>query len=245
MSGRGPILPEDFKHTLEDLSVARKSFDKSRKSAGLPISNELFYQSNSYREIIQASRNAQANVENRKIKTPEGIHESNSKVIDARKLDNLFASVGWEPRGTNKWHEIITKSSAVISIYDNAKMIGFGRLVEDGSVASLHDGVVHPDYQQQGLFSRIHNYGLTQIAGKDYDRIMLVAEPGTEDMYKHLGYLPATDVMVFGLDTAPRAEVSTAPHAPTTTESLINRSTLELANMLGNIAAELARRQES
>jgi GNAT superfamily N-acetyltransferase len=248
---------------LKALDAARETHNEERRQAGLHFDPKSFNKSGKRKTVIEELRVArrvgrtplqsqvqpqprprpQAQTQVEADVAPGNIIESHRKQVNPKQLDDLYTSVGWEPRGVDKWNEIIKKSTGVISLKDGSKLVGFGRFVEDGSVCSFYDGVVHPDYRERGLFTRMHNYGLSQAESRGYNRITLVAEPGTEEMYQHIGYTPVTDVMVFNVGDTLGTEVPMQPQAPA--ETLANKSTAELHQMLGGIAAELMRRQES
>ena len=71
-----------------------------------------------------------------------------TKEFTAEELENLFLSVKWE---SGKYPEKLVKamknSSHVISAYDNDKLIGLVRSLDDGeTVAFIHYLLVNPFY---------------------------------------------------------------------------------------------------
>ena len=95
-----------------------------------------------------------------------------NKKVDSKHLDLLFSSIGWKPRGA-KWKEVLEKSSFVCSVWDGARLVGFGRIVEDGAMCMFYDVLVRPDYQDRGIGSRIMNYLIGKIKDKKYTSIGL------------------------------------------------------------------------
>jgi len=124
--------------------------------------------------------------------------ESTNKNIDINQIRLIRKSIGWQPRSEKKWKEILSKSSFVYTILDGKKLIGMGRLVEDGIMCMLYDVVVHKDYQGQGIGRLIMNKLIEQTKGKKYCSIALFAEKDKVKFYKKLGF-KITDVgMEFG-----------------------------------------------
>lgn len=108
--------------------------------------------------------------------------ESTNKDLSWEQINNLRFSVGWcTKRGEEKWREILDKSSFVYSVYDKDRMIGMGRIVEDGIFCMFYDIVVHKDYQSQGIGKMIMNNLLTFIKDKKFSSVSLFADPNNRD----------------------------------------------------------------
>jgi GNAT superfamily N-acetyltransferase len=108
--------------------------------------------------------------------------ESIKKDLNIEQIDSLMDSVGWSNnRGEEKWREILSKSSFVYSVYDRQKMVGFGRILEDGAMCMFYDIMVHHDYQGQGIGKMIMNSLLEQTKDKDYISVSLFAWPENKD----------------------------------------------------------------
>lgn len=175
------------------------------------------------------------------------IKESRSKSINPKDLDSLFTSVGWEPRGNVKWREIIAKSSAVISMWDGTIMVGFARMVEDGNIATFHDGVVSPGHQKNGLLTRMMARGIEEARSRGIadSNIGLVAAPGTMSMYMKLGWSPATNAMVLGTNENRATTIDNVEAGqPSEESSLSDLPSTAIVDRLSKLTAELVRRQE-
>jgi len=108
--------------------------------------------------------------------------ESNKKDLNIEQIDFLMSSVGWTNyRGKKKWREILSKSSFVYSVYDGNKMVGFGRILEDGAMCMFYDIMVHYDYQGKGIGKMIMNNLLDFIKDKNYISVSLFAWPENKD----------------------------------------------------------------
>jgi GNAT superfamily N-acetyltransferase len=105
-----------------------------------------------------------------------GYKESTTKKLNIKEIDELRSSVGWQKkRGDKKWKEILSKSSFVYSIWDGKKMIGMGRILEDGIMCMFYDIVVHKNYQNKGIGKMIMDKLIDKVKGKNYTSIGLFA----------------------------------------------------------------------
>jgi GNAT superfamily N-acetyltransferase len=117
--------------------------------------------------------------------------ESISKEIEAEKIDDLQASIGWQKRGNKKWKESLAKSFFVYSVWDNDKLIGMGRILEDGTMCMFYDIMVHKDYQGKGIGKMIVKNLVNQIKNKDYHSINLFMDNELLELfYGKFGFEP-------------------------------------------------------
>lgn len=108
--------------------------------------------------------------------------ESTKKDLNAGQINDLRVSVGWcNKRDEEKWHEILDKSSFVYSVFEKGKLIGMGRVVEDGIFCMFYDIVVHKDYQGKGIGKMIMENLLKFTKDKKYSSISLFADPNNKD----------------------------------------------------------------
>ena len=108
--------------------------------------------------------------------------ESTSKSLTGEQMNSLRLTVGWcAKRSEEKWREILDKSSFVYSIFDQDKLIGMGRIVEDGVMCMFYDIVVHKDYQGKGIGKMIMNNLLLFTEDKKYSSISLFADPDNKE----------------------------------------------------------------
>jgi len=108
--------------------------------------------------------------------------ESISKDLNSEQINILRSSVGWcNKRSEEKWCEILSKSSFVYSVYDEDKLVGMGRIVEDGIMCMFYDVVVHKDYQGKGIGKMIMKKLIAFTEDKKYSSISLFADPNNKD----------------------------------------------------------------
>jgi len=122
--------------------------------------------------------------------------ESTSKIIDIGQIRLLRKSIDWQPRSEKTWKEVLSKSSFVYSVWDGKRLIGMGRLVEDGIMCMLYDIVVHKNYQNKGIGKMIVNKLLDQTKNKKYCSIALFTDKDKVGFYKKLRF----EVAVVGME---------------------------------------------
>ena len=77
-------------------------------------------------------------------------------------------------------------SHTTVFIYEDSKVIGFGRAISDGEYqGAIYDVVVLPEAQGKGIGKIIMQTILDQLPGCN---LILYATPGMEDYYKKLGF---------------------------------------------------------
>ena len=114
-----------------------------------------------------------------------------TKYIDLNQLDELWVSIGWKPRGAKKWKEILSKTSFVCSVWEKQKLVGFGRILEDGIMGMFYDIAVHPEHQNMGIGSSIMKILISQIKDKQYASVGLFAweqNPKNVPFYRKFGF---------------------------------------------------------
>jgi N-acetylglutamate synthase-like GNAT family acetyltransferase len=105
----------------------------------------------------------------------------------------LYTQTGWINHLNMSPEELeiaIQNSFAVVSVYNEGQLIGFGRAVSDGAAyATLYDVMVMPNWQGQGIGSQIIRILVNKCARHDIRKIHLFAAKGSEDFYQHLGFV--------------------------------------------------------
>jgi len=86
-------------------------------------------------------------------------------------------------------------------VFHDGRLIGAGRALADGVDCSyLCDIAVHPDFQGRGLGRAIIEHLRDRSAG--HRKIILYANPGTERLYRKLGFLRMRTAMAIFQDQA-------------------------------------------
>lgn len=105
---------------------------------------------------------------------------------------DLFQTTGWndEYNFTQQDLENAIKNSWYLnSIYDSDKLIGFGRVIADGvHHALIVDLIIHPDYQSQGLGSKLLDKLVTKCKDAKIRDIQLFAARDKFEFYEKFGF---------------------------------------------------------
>ena len=109
---------------------------------------------------------------------------------DARVYNALRASVGWDVLDPKTTQEALQKSSFTVCVYDEDRLIGFGRIVGDGALYFyIQDVMIHPTLQRQGLGTRVMGELMQYLQkAENGSFIGLMAVPGTERFYESFDF---------------------------------------------------------
>lgn len=124
------------------------------------------------------------------------IIKENNKNID--EFNYLYDMVGWEAYDDSITKQALDNTYYSVSIYDDDKIIGYGRLIGDTiCFMYIHDIMVLPEYQNQKIGTLIMN----KLMDKAHElqkinpdiRVYLGASKGKEDFYKRFGFIERKD----------------------------------------------------
>jgi len=113
--------------------------------------------------------------------------------ISVEDFNYLTDKVGWGTRDVKVVEEALNNTLYSVSIYDNNKIVGYGRIIGDKTIfLYIQDIMVIPEYQGQKIGTRIMNALLNKI--KEYKiinpniRTYLGASKGKEEFYEKFGF---------------------------------------------------------
>lgn len=104
----------------------------------------------------------------------------------------LRESVGWMLFSKEQTQMALMNSLYTVIAVKDSQTVGMGRLTGDGMYYMIVDIVVQPNYQKQGIGTKIVNMIIefvdkeTPIGGRS--SIQLIAEKGKETFYEKLGF---------------------------------------------------------
>lgn len=121
------------------------------------------------------------------------IHIIENKIL-ADEYNYLNNSVGWGFREISIVEEALKNTLYSVSVYDDNKIIGFGRIIGDKTIfLYIQDIMVIPEYQHQHIGTKIMNKLIEQI--NEYKNInpnirtYLGASKGMEPFYEKFGFI--------------------------------------------------------
>lgn len=119
--------------------------------------------------------------------------------ITVDEFNYLTSKVGWGTRDVIVIKEALTNTLYSVSIYDDNKIIGYGRIIGDKTIfLYIQDIMVIPEYQGKRIGTKIMNALLTKI--DEYKKInpsirtYLGASKGKEEFYIRFGFKVRTSV---------------------------------------------------
>jgi GNAT superfamily N-acetyltransferase len=115
-------------------------------------------------------------------------------IDNVKEYNELYDLVGWGSYPEEISKKALSNNIYSVSIYDNDKIIGYGRLIGDGIVfLYIHDIMVRPEYQGQGIGKTIMNKLLNkvdEIRKENPDLLLyLGASKGKEPFYEKCGFI--------------------------------------------------------
>ena len=110
----------------------------------------------------------------------------------------LYGAVGWGHYDKEISKKSLENTVYSISIYDNKKIIGYGRIIGDGiCFIYIHDIMVVPEYQAKRIGTTIMNKLLEKVEKIKNEnpnvRVYLGASKDKEEFYKKFGFITRKD----------------------------------------------------
>ncbi len=112
--------------------------------------------------------------------------------LTLKEYKELIDLLGWK-KSSDRLIELSLKNSMTEKYVIDNEIIGMARLVTDGGYAGLiMDVIVKPDYQSQGIGTKMINRLLERVKEnlEEGEEVMLqlLAAPGKVDFYKKFGF---------------------------------------------------------
>ena len=110
----------------------------------------------------------------------------------------LYDTVGWGSYDEKLSEKALANTMYSVSVYDDDKIIGYGRIIGDGiCFLYIHDVMVIPKYQNKKVGSQIMNKLLEKVnlikRENPYVRVYLGASKGKEKFYERFGFITRED----------------------------------------------------
>ena len=115
-------------------------------------------------------------------------------VNSIEEFNYLYDAVGWGSYDEKVSEKALANTMYSVSVYDDDKIIGYGRIIGDGiCFLYIHDVMVAPKYQNKKIGSQIMNKLLEKVnqikIENPYVRVYLGASKGKEKFYERFGFI--------------------------------------------------------
>lgn len=119
-------------------------------------------------------------------------------VNSIEEFNYLYDAVGWGSYDEKVSEKALANTMYSVSVYDDDKIIGYGRIIGDGiCFLYIHDVMVIPKYQNKKIGSQIMNKLLEKVnqikIDNPYVRVYLGASKGKEKFYEKFGFITRED----------------------------------------------------
>ncbi len=117
--------------------------------------------------------------------------------VDRDAVKRLYQEAGWwqpddESADGCAWIDtLVSQSFCFVGAFSGSELIGMGRALSDGiSDAYIQDVVVLKNYRRAGIGNKIIEKIIQFLLARRIGWIGLIAEPGTQQFYRELGFSP-------------------------------------------------------
>ena len=119
-------------------------------------------------------------------------------VNSIEEFNYLYDAVGWGSFDEKVSEKALANTMYSVSVYDDDKIIGYGRIIGDGiCFLYIHDVMVAPKYQNKKIGTEIMNKLLEKVnqikIENPYVRVYLGASKGKEKFYERFGFITRED----------------------------------------------------
>lgn len=115
-------------------------------------------------------------------------------VVDSEELSHLYEIAPLGRQSPDELEKVFGHSMFMCFVYAGDRLVGAGRALADGGdCAYIAHVAVHPEHQGRGLGKAI--IGKLVDFSRDHKKIILYANPGTEDFYARQGFLRMNTAM--------------------------------------------------
>ena len=140
--------------------------------------------------------------------------ERDDRSVSWEEVAILFHAVGWGRRDPHDVQSAFARSTFKAFAFEGAKLVGFGRTVDDGRYyATVVDVVISPSHQRKGIGRAIVEDIQNRLNG--FLVVTLTAAADVQPFYRRLGWRHQTTAMI-----RPRSEEQARLNCPDEPESM-------------------------
>jgi GNAT superfamily N-acetyltransferase len=113
------------------------------------------------------------------------------QIPSAEDYNRLRTLVGWHVCDPGTVEKSLPESQYFLCAVDRGRTVGMARIVGDGAlIFYIQDVIVRPDYQRQGIGTRLMDRIMAHIRGKAVQNTVvgLMATRGREPFYERYGF---------------------------------------------------------
>jgi len=112
--------------------------------------------------------------------------QTNTESVDWERVSEILSYFGLSHLDAKTQQRVFENSYAVVFVFDQDKLIGFGRALSDGVCqAAIYNIALDKEYHGKGLGKDIINQLVDQVRQCN---IILYTHPNTVSLYEHLGF---------------------------------------------------------
>lgn len=112
--------------------------------------------------------------------------QNNCSGIEWELVPEILKAVGMSFHEADIHRKTFITSAAVVFVYVDQRLVGFGRAISDGYIqAAIYDVAVLPDFQGRGIGKQIIQKLVASLPGCNF---ILYASPGKELFYEKLNF---------------------------------------------------------
>ncbi len=114
-------------------------------------------------------------------------------IPDKSEFFELFETTGWNKNyklSSDDLYNALERSWYIVSAYNDQQLVGFGRIICDGTVhALILDLIVHPKFQQNGIGGRVLDKLVTICQQHKIRDIQLFSAKEKASFYEKRGFI--------------------------------------------------------
>lgn len=112
--------------------------------------------------------------------------QTNTESLDWNTVSSLLSHFGLSHLDAETQQKVFENSYAVVFVFDEDRLIGFGRAISDGICqAAIYNIALDKAYHGNGLGRKIIHALVQQVS---HCHIILYTHPNTISLYEHLGF---------------------------------------------------------